>query len=258
MSENIIINSKLKPFIIEDGNNTSYISSLLVSLYFTSSPLDKTFNRKLSSGYSYYLQEFINQRFIIPIKKAQSVDYSTINALRNILFLGEWKDYMKWIDNHNIKDLYRYLMQEFKEPCIELIDSNNKRTQVEFLEFNCENITEDVEIKYILDSIFTDKSICNIPTIIPIYLKNKNFKIDMQKKIFLNNKYYFHSMICKEDNGHYYTFLYHKQTDDFIIFSDKSIPCMILLKRDTVNIKKIIEKVRKDCKMVFYLLDKPI
>ncbi|MBA42998.1 MAG: hypothetical protein CMF62_03185 [Magnetococcales bacterium] len=253
-----ITNSEIKPFIIEDGNNTSYISSLLVSLYFVSSPLDRTFKRKLSSGYSYYLQEFINRRFVIPIKKAQSVDFSTINALRNVLFLGEWKDYTKWINNHNIKDLYKYLMQEFKEPCIELIDSNNKKSQVDYLEFNCENINDNIEIKHILDSVLADKYICNIPTIIPIYLKNKNFQLDIQKKIFLNNKYYFHSMVCKEDNGHYYTFLYHKQMDEFIIFSDNSVPCMTILKRENNNIKKIIEKIKKDCKMVFYLLDKSI
>jgi hypothetical protein len=246
-----------EPFIIEDSLNTSYISTLLFALYYNESIITNTLENIMKTGESLYLQQYIKLRFVTPIKKSQTVEKSIINNIRNILFLNKWKTIDQWLKKHNITDLYCYLINLFNEHQIIINDLNiNLKYSVYYLSYDCKLFktkTKLLNTTDIFNSLMKDKQILNNINIIPIYIKNKkNESIEINKKITVNKtKYYFHSAICINKNGGYYSFINKK--DNYYLFDSMRIPCMILLKNNDKNNYSIIEQIKKEVVFIIFI-----
>ena len=98
------------PFHIEKGLNTSYITSLLISLFYK---YDTNINclliDKPQKPAGFYLQELIKTLFVEPIRKNFSIKSDTINEIRNYLLINGWESDLDYLANRNCIDLYEFL-----------------------------------------------------------------------------------------------------------------------------------------------------
>jgi hypothetical protein len=246
----------LKPFVFECGYNTSYIDSLLTALFYNEHNLEYILNSNFSSGKSLYLKEFINEKIIKPIRKNQSVNASIINNLRNLFFLGDWKSEKYWVDLLDPIELYEYLMKNFNYPRIEIIKDSNKSRQY-YIKINRDTLSQNTPTSTIFDKWSSYNTIKNIPDLIPIAFYGTSKRIDIRNKInpkIKNNKYRFYSAICKSELS-YYSLIKTKLNNKecFIIFNNRTIPCMKILNEDNFDVNKMMEKIELECEILFYI-----
>ena len=77
--------------IVENGYNTSYINTLLFSLFYRPNKyLDELLNKNMNNPSAYYLQELIKENFVGPIRKHFSISNENINEIRNYLMINNW------------------------------------------------------------------------------------------------------------------------------------------------------------------------
>lgn len=84
-------NINLRDIILEDGYNTDYIYSLIIAIfYMPTDGTNKMINIDSNNGNTYYVQEYIKNKFIYPLHHNQSIESHVVNKLRMFLYNCGW------------------------------------------------------------------------------------------------------------------------------------------------------------------------
>ena len=245
-------------FIVEDGYNSSYIDTLLMSLFYTPSDLENIFlNNDPKNIYNIYLQELIKNRFTDALKDHNSILFETINEIRNNLFMYGWLDYETICDNQNVINFYKYFADLFIQPI--QIQKTNEIENIYHIDIKCDASDQIITIKDTFNDWLNNNEIINIPQIIPFNInKTNNNKINIQKRIKIeqNNKtndWIFHSAICCQTDvsNSYYCIL--QNCGKWFLYDNNNIPC---IKEIKMNDKEITDKIMSDVCLIFYIYDK--
>jgi hypothetical protein len=272
--------------ILEDGYNTDYIYSLIIALFYMSSDgMNRIINTDTTNSNTYYVQEYIKTKFILPIHRNMSIESETINKFRVFLYNCGW---LKSTDKHildksNLDDFYSFIVSNMMEykiivSKIDAINNVSKEVKYDVIRLTDDHMS-DQDTKVISLSSMFNKWVQNdvlgqyfsykfesIPYILPIYLDirdsntglNKRYVNIMEGLNFSDNGdkiqklfiWEIHSLICQKSNGEYYTIVI-DNNDDMIIFSDKHIPSNWRIdSSDPVVVKNVMAEVR----FVFYKL----
>ena len=273
------------PFHIEKGLNTSYITSLLISLFYK---YDVNINTilidKPQKPAGFYLQELIRTLFVEPIRKNFSIKSDTINEIRNYLLINGWESDLNLLDTRNCADLYEFLSsilfnndidfeifhikdgvingtetnQKFKTININLTVNEPTSIKKLFIEWLHNNILKNSN-SYILDC-YKLKSIPNFlvfninrtdntqKTEVDIKKKIKFFHNSDSKQNYLNWR--IHSIICKSNNKYYSVFL--SNDNSWIEFDEDKFPCCSYV---YMNDEDIIDKIKQDVEIIIYTLN---
>jgi hypothetical protein len=233
--------------IIENGHNTSYIISLMVSLFYKPSGLDTILSTEPKDRQFAYAQEFIKGRFIEPMRRGFSIHSSTINEFRNYINQCNWSPTLDTlISNRNIAEFYDYFIKKIYGDDIitfkRIID--NEETSIKSTHITLDTI-DGLKINsvtnmfklWIKSKITLDKhkyKIDKFPRVFSFYINRKEddkTKIDIMAKIKLfdvsdnlqdNISWNIHSLICKDSDNSYYSVI--KDDTLWYMVSDKSTP----------------------------------
>ncbi|ATZ80869.1 hypothetical protein BMW23_0823 [Bodo saltans virus] len=258
-----ITNNRTIPFIVEDGFNTSYIDTLLMALFYKPSYIQDILSDTPSNPDFIYLQELIYQNFVCNIRCHFSVDASTINEIRNYMFLCGWQNEYNITDQYNVNELYSFLINGFNSNKIKYIDDNKNETHIDYIECHVDtNTNTKILIEKHVNEI-TDSKLIEIPKYIPLFLNRKNnFDVDIKYGINLKNNilnddekltlWTIHSIICLPQNEtkHYYSIIYDR--NEWYYFDNTKLPSLI--KIDIKN-EDIALKIKKESIFILYSLD---
>lgn len=275
--------------IVENGYNTCYIDTLLVSLFYKN---NENFNlileKEPSKPEGYYLQELIKIKFIEPIRRNYSINSSIINEIRNYSIICGWSNDLIIDGQKKCSDYYNFIYKLFNIESLEFEiinvlnynnDNNIKKINYPYITLNLyDNDTiKNLLLNWIninIKNIITLKSLncyklINIPQFVIIHInrldnniRNK-YKLDIMKQIKffgINDiyqktlKWKIYSIICYKgdtyDNGHYYSII-NMNNDNWLLFDDTLIPSfeIIDLELDTVK-----NKIMSEVDMIIYSL----
>ena len=276
-------------FVIADGLNTSYIDSLLISLFYKFTHLQDMLIKLPEKNKFIHLQDLIYNNFVEQIRRNFSIDSSILNEIRNYSVLCGWKEGMTMTELYNVKDYLDFLLKGFDygginceiiEITPESQEQKSNTAKYNYLEV-C--ISEQTNTKKILDTWINDILLANvnkclmyyrfteIPMLIPIYMNrfdsNNQFctsPVDIMKRIkFHKNNdrsqleisWVVHSMICFSNvgNGKYYSAVnIDYKENDWRLFTNDKIPSMIKL---NMKDEYVINKLQQECVVVFYRFD---
>lgn len=274
--------------ILEDGYNTDYIYSLLIALFFIPSDgLNKIINMDTDNSNTYYIQEYIKSKIIYPLQKGLSLEASMINKLRIILYHCGWlKNEKRMLINRiNIDTFYQFLITDMMNYRLKFMRVDQVSNVMDDKEFNVIDVSEQNIISeqntqinkiihinslvnyWIEQNIIQNKysyKFSDIPLLIPVYINLKNNETNINKYYVnimeglnfetINDKiqkmmiWEVHSMICQERNKSYYVII-KNHNNDWIIFSDKTIPSNYKITFDDIS---VVEKIMKELVFVFY------
>lgn len=265
--------------LVEDGLNTSYIDTLLISLFYKSTHLYDMLSNIPENIKFAYLQDMIMSNFVEQIKRTYSIDISILNEIRNYSILCGWKDSPNMTDFFNVIDYLSFLSDGFnyggisyelyyinKMQSYDIVASNT----IKYINIKLE-IDEDVTVKKLLDD-WVDKKLLKyndihtyykfkeIPMFIPIYFERlinecwNNCKIDFFKKIKFNSSeheysWIIHSLICIT-NKKYYSII--NNDNKWYIFSNEKIPSLNEI--DITNVD-FANKIKQECILAIYRFD---
>lgn len=234
--------------IIEDGYNSSYIISLITSLFYKSSNVDNILNVDPIDPKFIYALEFIKIRFVEPLRRGFSVHSDVINEFRNYIIKSNWKDNVKiLLNNHDVVEFFEYLMNkiygEHKIIFSRISNENNVgNVSVPLIDIHIPiglskvNLTELFKI-WLNSNVIMDKytyKLEEIPQLIPLHIKRDPehvTKVDIMHKIKLFNvndnlqdklSWCIHSIICYTKEKGYFSVI--KDGHKWISVSDKEIP----------------------------------
>lgn len=271
--------------IIEDGYNTSYISNLLISLFYPNTSLYYSFlenndNIDLNKNLlDVYFQEIIKNKLIDPFRKKQSIGSEIINEIRNYLFYSDWKDISLIHNENNLLDLYKYLLDIFNSTKIEVTNLNDNIVKLDYIELIINELDNETNIKNLINDWLKKNQykLSNIPPIICLKinrqtdidnseimniitkLSNTEYLVDIQKKIKLENNYNddtlrwsIQSIICRDSTNKEKYYSYINREDTWYYLNDNEIPSFY-----EVNIKQeeIMKDIKKNSYTIFYKLD---
>ena len=278
---NIDIQHKIQ-CIVENGYNTSYINTLLFSLFYRPNKyLDELLSKNINNPSAYYLQELIKENFVDPIRKHFSISNDSINEIRNYLMINNWATSdCKLNQQQDISKFYKFIIDYLKGNYIEfeifnIVDGHIKNIDTNFIvpfivikPHNTSSVKE-LFINWIKDYILKDNTnyyykLNNIPSYICFYINRfgNNNEIDIMKKIkFFNNNdttqkcitWKIHAVICvsgkKLENCHYYSIVcnYNK----WILLDDTKIPSLEYV---DMSDDDVIEKIKRECTFIIYTL----
>lgn len=120
----------MEPFIIENAGNTCYIDSLLMSLFYTPTHIDRLLNKEIKNTMGIYLQEYIKEKFVNNIRNNKSITYDDIEMIRALCFQIGWrnspdtnKNNDEYINQQDVNEFFIFLMDLFENECIEITKS---------------------------------------------------------------------------------------------------------------------------------------
>lgn len=265
--------------IIEDGYNTSYIVSLIISLFYTPSCVNNILTTDPHDIQFTYIQEFIKIRFIESLHRGNSIHSDIINELRNYLMKCDWcNNVTDIISLRRVDEFYKYFMGKIYNGSHNIefarISGNTTSTSDQIVSIPLIELTLPDGLEKIgIDSLFKiwlnsnislgtcDYTIIQPPDILPLYIKrnNKKTKIDIKHIIkFFNIKdsthskliWKIHSFICYNDMIGYYSVV--KHSGIWIRVSDKHMPSFTIIDMaDITDVHTLAEEVE----LVFYRLN---
>ena len=259
--------------IIEDGYNTSYIITFIISLFCTTSSFDYLLNIIPINHKFVYIQEYIKCYILDNFRTGYSVNMEYLNELRNYINLSGWsKTTNDFLELRNIHDFYIYFISNILDNQIIFIKTNikNKVSSIKkyIINLEIEDTNEVVNLSDVFQSWIKKNIILDnnkytleiLPKLLPFYLskKSKNIKVNIMHKIKLfyntdklqnNIKWSIYSLICQNEYGYYSIIQFN---DEWIKISDKQIPSIINI--DMYN-KEDITCISKDVVIVFYKLE---
>jgi hypothetical protein len=263
--------------IIEDGYNTSYIVSLIISLFYTSSGMDNILTTDPHDIQFTYIQEFIKIRFIESLHRGYSIHSEVINELRNYLMKCDWCNNIdEIISLKGVDEFYKYFMNKIYNNSHNIeftrIHDNNTSTTNQTISTALIELTLPDGLEKIgIDNLFKIWLSSNVslgtcgykithpPDILPLYIKrnNKKTKIDIKQIIkFFDIRdtaqskliWKIHSFICYNDILGYYSVV--KNSDVWLRVSDKQMPSFTQLDMgDITDVHTLAEEVE----LVFYI-----
>lgn len=255
---------------IVENNNTSYIDSLLVGLFYSGSVIySKLLESNQKDDRFGYLQEKIKYNFIEKLKKNISVSFENINNIRNYLVFYTNMKITKQYDSKesellcecDVSCLYDFLVRNLSDcPIIDFPNISNERKQIYTININLDNFKNSITSINDLISDWKKENniirISNIPFVIGIKIdrSKKSPLIDISEKIRLNNKsddlgnikWTIHSVICMS-KMHYYTLFINVYK--WYIFDNNNIPC---IKEVNMSDTSLIKKIKSESVFIIY------
>jgi len=214
-------------FVVEDGYNTTYISTLLTALFHKPSIIDRVLlldnnSHKLAG---ILLQRTIEKYYVTSFRYGTSITSKALNQIRNCACISGWKN------TNNIDDMcneYNPIeLYEFIASLIEVIpiDLSNKKTFV----IDLPNIKNTVQESFNLWQV--NNTIINIPQVVIFNIKQPTQVFNINKKIRLFQKEHdyhrikwkFHAIICCQ-NEIYKTII--TIDHNLFMFSPNTYPCL--------------------------------
>lgn len=262
--------SESKIYKIEDGVNTNYLSCLLLSLFFNKTIIYSIFLENDSIKPQYvYIQELI-KNIINNIKNYNFINATSLNNLKTILHINNFKNMESIMETNYIEDLYNYLYDIFNVNKIQIldIDKNAIISELTYLKLQCDDY--NTNIKNLIKTNYSSKILNNIPNFIAIKIekKNKNMIVDIQKKITINNIFnikdiidntysgkknliwYIYSIICYDDKTEkYFSYIYNN--NNWFKISDNNENCIIKI---DIRLEEYI--IKKKSIFLIYILEK--
>lgn len=274
--------------VLEDGYNTDYIYAMITALFYTPSDgMNKIINMDTNNSNTYYIQEYIKSKFILPIHRNMSIESGIVNKLRLFLYNCGWlKNSEKHIlDRSNLDDFYRFIITNMMEYSlviskIDAIHNVAKEQKYDMIRITEEHMFDDKKDPKIVNlSTMVDRWVQSevlgqnisykfesVPYILPIYLDIRDPNSGLNKRCvnimeginFSDNGdkiqrmfvWEIHSLICQRSTGDYYTVVI-DHNDEMMAFSDKQIPSNWKIDAtDPTSVKDIMREVR----FVFYKL----
>jgi hypothetical protein len=260
-------------FIFDNYKRSDYISSTLVALFYTKTN-NNLLNKQLKNPLSIYVQKFIKINFIEKLKNGLSINYKVIKDFLKIIINNNY-----YIKENNIVSFYKYLsnillinsVEYENRNLIEDIDKNKSFVSIINLDIN-DNINNIISLKDLIDNWLLNKcnnnlevkKILNTPELIALKINrnNKCIDININKKICIFNytrqydleklRWNILSIICHDTkSNNYYSILIIK--GKWYLFNDIEIPCF---KEISMSNNLITNKIKKECMLLFYKLDK--
>jgi hypothetical protein len=271
-------------------NSDYIYSMVTALFYVPTDGTNRMINNDSHDVNAYYIQEFIKSKFIYPIHRSMSIESNVVNKFRLFLYNCGWlkNDDRHILEKGELDKFYLFLMGMMGQNInFTVVDATNNTTKdipcgtinitdkhmiQETLEGRSEprvvNLSSAVE-RWIKEEILKQNisyKFENVPYIIPIIINIKdpdtclnkryinvmeglNFP-DSGDKIQRMLIWEFHSMICQNEKGDYYSLVIN-HNDDMMGFSDKQIPSN--WKVDITNVS-VVKKIMREIKLVFYKL----
>ena len=109
-------------FVVENGFNTCYISSLLMALFYKPSYLDNMLQQEPKNPDLIYLQELIKTKFVDKVRNGVSVLSDVMNEIRTYANICGWlKDIPNELaDQQDVNEFYGFLADEANLPHIDI------------------------------------------------------------------------------------------------------------------------------------------
>jgi len=286
---NILDINNITPCVVENGYNTCYLDSLLISLFYKeNNNITYILEHTPKNPDGFYLQELIKNKFINPIQRNYSITSNIINEIRNYSVICGWSSEGDIAEQKDCREYLKFLLNIFNVTPLQIqifkIKNNiiSEYMQNLKLPYITLNITQDDTIHNLLQHWINSKIFSPDENIIYCYklieipqfvILNINrfedgirlpYKIDIMKRIKffeINDqtqsyiKWKIHSIVCHTGNnslsGHYYSVLssYDKK---WYIFDDTQIPSFKCIDLDDDDIK---EKIMKDVLLIIYTLE---
>ncbi len=265
--------------VIENGYNTCYIDSLLISLFYkNNTSIYSILDNEPKIPEAYYLQELIKVKFVDQIKKNYCIYSQSMNEIRNYSIIcgyianGNIDEQQNCIDYYNFfSDLFNIQPIEFEifqiDDNIISKDTNKIKLNYISLDLNRDNDIRNLFINWLNLNIIIKNTntiqcykLVNIPQLLVFSINRKNnAKLDIMNKIKFFNindssqsyiKWKIHAIICKVSD-HYYSVI-NINKKEWLLFDDYLIPSFKKINLDDDDIK---EKITSECVILIYSLD---
>jgi hypothetical protein len=245
--------------IIEDGNKSSHIDSMLVCLFYNNFDM---LNNTPTNNKFIYLQEIIKTKFIEQIKNSKIIFSYVMNELQNYL-------YFFGFSNKNPIDLFIFLFEKLNMQPIQIsyLTSNLEKIEQSISHINL-IATKDCSIKELYLDFIKNKEkienfennikILNIPKQINFSIERKNLcKVDIINVIslFVNDeikskeiKWKFKALIGYNKDKYYS--IIQDLNKKFYMIKNSNIPSKFLVD------KTMIEQIKNEVIFVSYVLKK--
>jgi hypothetical protein len=228
--------------VIEDGFHTSYISSLLIALFYKKSMIERSFilenNDLLKKGL--YLQQIIFKNFIEPIRNNVCISSKMLNEIRLCSIAFGWKldkSFDKMFDNFDILEYMNFLIELCQIHPIHYINNG--------CDMNC-SISVNDDINYFPQSVIELQQnqtiqlsynlwavryrIVNVPNFVVFKINNLSSEFSINKKIklfddthqFHNVLWVFHSLIYEIDKYDYHVIV--NNDKNMVMYQNNSYP----------------------------------
>ena len=273
-------------FIIEDGYNTDYITSLLVAIfYFCSNELGTILGTDTNNPNTYYIQEFIKKKFVTQMHQNCSINSRTINRLRLFLYDSGWyKKCTFLLDRCKVNIFYEFLFSSILEYNIDFIRvdlASGKECDLQYPYIHIDDKFISEPKNQIVDTNSLISAWINlnvsennkfaykfkqVQILLPIYFdlrskethENKRYVNVMSAINFteindnVQNTFVWnvHSLICQNNKEEYYAII-HNDRDDWFAISDKFVPSVVQLNMADIT---TVRQIMKEVIFVFYSL----
>lgn len=239
-------------FIVCDGYNTSYISSLLFALFYIPSNLDNILENACDPD-KMYLQDIIKINFVNNVRLHISITEEILNEIRNYSHYCGWLKIIELLTMANVCDYYIFLAHAFKIKPIELKNNCDLCNVIKLRLKNKSHNVHDLFYSWAEKNI-----IINAPQIIALQIdrtRQKKCTVDIKKFIqphkyntdqkYSNIVWEIQSIICF-DNIYYSLITF---CNKWYLFNEKNIPAVHEI--DIKN-KNIMETTQKNCVLLIY------
>jgi hypothetical protein len=229
--------------VLEDGYNTDYIYAMITALFYTPTDgMNKIINTDTNNSNTYYVQEYIKSKFILPIHRNMSIESGIVNKFRLFLYNCGWlKNNDKHIlDRSNLDDFYRFIITNMMKydlviSKIDAVINISKEHKYDMIRITEDHIFDEKKDPTIINlSSMVERWIQidvlgqnisykfeSVPYILPIYLDIRDPNTGLNKRCinimegikFSDNGdkiqrmfvWEIHSLICQKSTGEYYT-----------------------------------------------------
>ena len=272
--------------IIERSFNTSYIESVLLSLFSNNEFYSLLTNIPNNIKFS-YLQDLISEKFIKKIRNFYSVDQVVINEIRNYSVILGWHPDINFCNLFTASEYYKFLIDglgscyfKYQECCnnsvynirsLPYIDltkyiENNKSYNIKNLfkqwsdDFMCKRIINgDLTFQY---SLLDDE-----PIILAFNIdrtnNNRNAEVDIMKKItvepdlfdqYYNLSWKIYSIICYSFVKQNYYSIVNKDDKCWFLYDSMLKPSIIKYTK-LENNSPLSDIIKKECVFIIYKLE---
>lgn len=249
------MNLNNESFVICDGYNTSYISSLLMALFYFPSELDNILENECTDKNKMHLQDIIKIYFVNNVRQHISITEEILNEIRNYSYYCGWSGIMNLLNLSDINDYYTFIMQSFE---IKTMEFKNTVDLHYTIKLKLKNKSHDIH--ELLYSWLEKNPMKNAPQIITIYLdrsKQKKSMVDIKKYIqphkynvdqhFANITWEIKSIVCYENI--YYSLIHN--LNKWFLSNEKQIPG---IREIDIKNKNIIDDTKKNCVLFIYTI----
>lgn len=227
-------------FTIEDGYNTSYISTLFIVLFYERSMIERCLllenNSRTLNGL--YLQKLIQTNFIEPLRNNTCITSAMLNEIRLSMYTLGWKisqNIDEMCEEHDSIELLQFLYKLINVVPVET-QSNEKIKHDGYITFP--EICDNVQNSY--NKWAVENKITNIPIFIIFKINSisTSFKINKRIKLFSTSHPYhfinwaFHGLFYK-NKKHYNTIV--EKNNILYTFEQNTIPAIKKLNEPTLH-----------------------